>query len=59
MYKIPGRSIVCDTPLAWVREMIWVYVIMKIFKADIDAITCKCGSMQQELEFHDVVFKTQ
>lgn len=38
-YKIPGRSIVCDTPLRWLKEMIWVYVIMKIFWEDIDAIT--------------------
>lgn len=41
MYKIPGRSIVCDTPLAWLKEMIWVYVVMKVFSSDIDAITEK------------------
>jgi len=38
-YKIPGRSIVCDTPLRWLKEMIWVYIVMKIFRDDINAIT--------------------
>ena len=38
MYKIPGRSIFCDTPLAWVKEMLWCYVVMKIFRSDIAAI---------------------
>jgi hypothetical protein len=41
MYKIPGRSIVCRTPLEWVKEMLWVYVAMKVFRADIEAITGK------------------
>jgi hypothetical protein len=38
-WKVPGRSIVCDTPLRWLREIVWCYVIMKLFKSDIDAIT--------------------
>jgi hypothetical protein len=39
MYKIPGRMIVCDTVGSWIKEMLWVYVIMKVFKTDIAAIT--------------------
>jgi hypothetical protein len=39
MYKVPGRSIYCDTLLGWVQEVIWCYVVMKLFKMDIDAIT--------------------
>ena len=38
MYKIPGRSIVCNTIGEWTREMIWCYIIMKLFRADIDSI---------------------
>lgn len=38
MYKIPGRSIVCDTIPTWIKEMIWVYVVMKAFRTDIEAI---------------------
>jgi hypothetical protein len=43
MYKIPGRMIVCDTIGGWLKEMLWIYVIMKIFVEDINAITCKCS----------------
>lgn len=39
MYKIPGRSIVCDTIPAWIKEMIWVYVVWKVFRSDIEAIS--------------------
>jgi len=39
MYKIPGRMIVCNTIGGWIKEMLWVYVVMKVFKMDIDAIT--------------------
>jgi hypothetical protein len=41
MYKIPNRNIFCDTIGGWIKEMIWVYIIMKIFKNDISAITEK------------------
>lgn len=49
MYKIPGRSIVCGTPVEWLKEMIWAYVVMKVFRSDIDAITQQRGSNVQEL----------
>lgn len=41
MYKIPGRDIVCETFSGWVKEMIWVYVVMKVFRADIEAVSEK------------------
>jgi hypothetical protein len=44
MYKVPGRMIVCDTLGGWLQEIVWCYVVMKVFKKDIDAITCHCGS---------------
>jgi hypothetical protein len=44
MYKVPGRMIVCDSIGSWIQEILWCYVIMKLFKKDIDAITCHCGS---------------
>lgn len=37
-YKIPGRSISCDTLRGWIQEMLWCYVVMKIFHKDIEAI---------------------
>lgn len=39
MYKIPGRSIYCGTISQWIKEMFWVYVIMKVFRDDIAAIS--------------------
>jgi len=39
MYKIPGRHIVCTSLRGWFHEMVWVYVVMKMFRKDIDAIT--------------------
>ena len=39
MYKIPFRSIYCDTIGGWIKEMIWVFIVMKIFKSDIESIT--------------------
>jgi hypothetical protein len=39
VYKVPGRLIHCDTIGSWIREIIWCYVIMKLFKDDIDAIS--------------------
>lgn len=41
MYKIPGRDVVCETFGGWVKEVLWVYVGMKIFRTDIEAITPK------------------
>ena len=41
MYKIPGRSISCSTLGEWIKEMLWIYVVMKLFANDIDAITTK------------------
>jgi hypothetical protein len=41
MYKVPGRSIVCDTIGGWIQEVLWCYVVMKLFKSDIEAITRK------------------
>ena len=43
MYKIPGRSIICDSIGGWIKEMIWIYIVRKVFKNDIDAISCKCN----------------
>lgn len=43
MFKIPGRDIYCDTIICWAQEMIWVYVIMKCFKRDIEAISCRAN----------------
>lgn len=37
MYKIPGRSIYCDSIGSWVHEMLWVYVVIKLFRNDIEA----------------------
>ena len=39
MYKVPFRDIVCDSIGSWIKECIWVFIIMKVFKNDIDAIT--------------------
>lgn len=44
MYKIPGRAIYCDTFLSWLQEMVWVYIVLKIFRSDIDAITEKSSN---------------
>jgi hypothetical protein len=41
MYKVPGRRIYCDSLKSWFREILWCYIIMKVFKSDIDAITTK------------------
>lgn len=38
MYKIPFRLVYCDTLGSWIKEMIWVFVIIKVFKSDIDAM---------------------
>ena len=47
-YKIPGRQIYCDTIGGWIREMLWVYVVMKVFRSDIDAITNHSSVPQSE-----------
>ena len=39
MYKVPGRMIVCDTIGGWIHEVLWVYVVMKLFDKDLQAIT--------------------
>lgn len=41
MYKVPFRQIYCDSLLGWIREVVWCFVVMKLFRSDIDAITCK------------------
>ena len=53
MYKIPGRSIVCDTLGGWIHEMLWVYVVMKLFRKDLDAVMCHCGPKGPELSYKE------
>ena len=31
MYKIPFRRIYCDTFKSYIKELIWVFVVIKIF----------------------------
>jgi len=46
MYKVPGRSIICSTIGEWIREIIWCYVVMKLFREDIESI---CPSPKSDL----------
>ena len=39
MYKVPGRMIYCDTIGAWFQEILWCYVVMKVFRTDIEGMT--------------------
>jgi len=39
MYKVPGRMIYCDSLRSWFQEILWCYVVMKLFKSDIASIT--------------------
>jgi hypothetical protein len=32
MYKVPGRSIMCDSFGSWIKEIVWCYVVIKIWK---------------------------
>jgi len=52
MYKIPRRQIYCDTFGAWVKEMLWVYIVIKFFKHDIEQRTTRicpeCGVQYKE-----------
>lgn len=36
MYKIPFRDIYCDTLIGWLKELIWVFVILKIYPTAYD-----------------------
>lgn len=36
MYRIPRRSIYCETLGGWVREMVWVFFVIKIFPHCVD-----------------------
>jgi hypothetical protein len=38
-FKIPGRQVFCSTLWGWVHEMAWIFIVMKLFRADIRAIT--------------------
>ena len=29
--KVPFRSIICDTPWAWLKEVFWCFVVLKIY----------------------------
>ena len=40
MWKIPYRQVYCTTFRGWVKEMIWIYVIRRVFAKDIEAIAC-------------------
>ena len=40
MYKVWYRQIYCETITGWVREMVWVHVVMPLFRRDIDEIRC-------------------
>lgn len=31
MYKVPFRSIYCDTISSWVLEIFWCFVVLKIY----------------------------
>lgn len=35
MYKIPFRQIWCDSIRSWCKEMAWVFIVMKLFRSDI------------------------
>lgn len=37
-WKIPRRQVYCATLGGWLREMLWVFVVLKLFRNDIDAI---------------------
>jgi hypothetical protein len=39
MYKVPGRMIYCSTIGQWIQEILWCYVVMKLFRTDIEGMT--------------------
>lgn len=38
MYKIPRREVYCDTLRSWFHELLWVFLVMKLFRNDISEI---------------------
>jgi|WetSurSiteA1Bulk_404760.scaffolds.fasta_scaffold00264_19 hypothetical protein len=44
MYKVPGRMIYCSTIKQWIQEILWCYVIMKLFRTDIEGMTENYGN---------------
>jgi hypothetical protein len=38
MYKIPRRHIWCETFSGWVYEMLWVFIVLKVFRHDIEQL---------------------
>ena len=36
MYKIPRRAVYCDTFGSWVKEMIWIFLVLKLFPYSYD-----------------------
>lgn len=43
-YKIPRRQVYCGSVGSWLKTMVWIFGVLKVFKQDVDAIVCKCGS---------------
>lgn len=42
-WKVPRRQVYCHTLRSWIREVLWIFVVLKFFRADIDAIRCRCA----------------
>lgn len=31
VWKVPGRTIVCNSLSSWIKEIVWCYVVIKIW----------------------------
>lgn len=37
-WKVPFREVYCDTFGAWVRETVWCHIVLRLFRADVEAL---------------------
>jgi hypothetical protein len=36
MYKIPRRQVYCDTFGTWLKQMVWIFLVIKLFPHCVD-----------------------
>ena len=36
IYKIPFRQVYCETLAGWIKEMIWIFFVLKLFPYSYD-----------------------
>lgn len=36
MHKIPLRDVYCDTRLGWLKELVWCFIVLKIYPTAYD-----------------------